>query len=213
MNTHEYRKQLHLIHWLASNNEFHLFFTMRDIRPKSTYKRFCSTSADESGYLYRNRSAKGLIQTFKASYKIRGGRNRESEFHHLLIHEAGVGRSHFLNENCGHIHLAIGFKPSSRFYGNPTAHMDEFMARVQGGLGADSGRKWEGSHRWSDFCSSLANDNSNYLIQDSKKVAAYMAKPEYGTLNGGCFSKQPEFWSLPNQPTARDLFLPPLAAM
>ena len=213
MRNEAYREQLNLIKWLASNNEFHLFFTMRDIRPKSSYNRFCSTAPNESGYLYRSRSAKGLIKTFMASYKIRGGRNRDPEFHHLLIHEAGVGRSHFLNENCGHVHIAIGFKPSSRFYGNPTAHMDEFMVRVKGGVGVDSDRKWEGSHRWCDFCSSLANDNSNYLIQNSKKVAAYLAKPEFGTLNGGCFSKQPEFSSLPNQPNARDLFIPSLPVM
>ena len=213
MNTNEYRKQLHLINWLALKNEFQLFFTMRDIRPKSSYNRFCSTAPNESGYLYRSRSAKGLIKTFMASYKIRGGRNRDPEFHHLLIHEAGVGRSHFLNENCGHVHIAIGFKPSSRFYGNPTAHMDEFMVRVKGGVGVDSQRRWEGSHRWCDFCSSLGNQNTNYLIQDHSKVAAYLAKPEFGTLNGGCFSKQPEFSSLPNQPNARDLFIPSLPVM
>ncbi len=69
--------------------------------------------------------------------------NREPEFHHLLIHEAGVGRSHFLKENCGHIHLAIGFKRSSRFYDDPAAHMAEFMVRVKGGTGPDSGRKWD----------------------------------------------------------------------
>jgi hypothetical protein len=178
MRNEAYREQLNLIKWLASNNEFHLFFTMRDIRPKSSYNRFCSTAPNESGYLYRSRSAKGLIKTFMASYKIRGGRNRDPEFHHLLIHEAGVERSHFLNESCGHIHVAIGFKRSSRFYDDPAAHMAEFMVRVKGGVGVDSDRKWEGSHRWCDFCSSLANDNSNYLIQDPKKVAAYMAKPE-----------------------------------
>jgi hypothetical protein len=31
-----------------------------------------------------------------------------------------------------------------------------------------------------------------------------MAKPELGSLNGGCFSKQPDFSTLPNQ-TARNL--------
>ncbi len=213
MNNEAYRQQLNLIKWLASNNEFQLFLTMRDTRPKSAYTRFSSTAPNESGYLFRARNAKGLIQTFKASYKIRGGRDREPEFHHLLIHEAGVGRSHFLKENCGHIHLAIGFKRSSRFYDDPAAHMAEFMVRVKGGTGPDSGRKWIGSHRWCDFCSSLGNQNTNYLIKDSQKVAAYMAKPELGSLNGGCFSKQPDFSTLPNQPTAKDLFLPPLGVM
>ena len=64
-----------------------------------------------------------------------------------------------------------------------------------------------------DCCSSLGNQNTNYLIQDHSKVAAYMAKPEFGSLNGGCFSKQPDFSTLPNQPTAKDLFLPPLGVM
>jgi len=51
------------------------------------------------------------------------------------------------------------------------------------------------------------------LIKDSKKVAAYMAKPELGSLNSGCFSKQPDFSTLPNQPAAKDLFLSPLGVM
>ena len=213
MRNEAYREQLNQIKWLASNNEFQLFLTMRDTRSKSAYTRFSSTAPNESGYLSRAKNAKGLLQTFKASYKIRGGRDREPEFHHLLIHEAGVGRSHFLKENCGHIHLAIGFKRSSRFYDDPAAHMEEFMERVKGGTGPDSGRKWIGSHRWCDFCSSLGNQNTNYLIKDSKKVADYMAKPELGSLNGGCFSKHPHFSTLPNQPSAKDLFLPPLGVM
>ena len=73
MRNEAYREQLNQIKWLASNNEFHLFFTMRDIRPKSSYNRFCSTAPDESGYLYRSRSAKGLIKTFMASYRFAVG--------------------------------------------------------------------------------------------------------------------------------------------
>ena len=214
MTNEDYRQELNLIKWLALNNDFQLFLTMRDIRPAKDYKSFRSTHSNEMGYKCRLDSAKGLLNIFRQAYKIRSRRKGNFEFYYLLIHEAGVGREHFLKENCAHLHIAIGFKPSSRFYSRPDAHMGEFLAKVSGGIGPDSGKKWEGAFSWCDFCSSLSNQNEKFVIQNQEAVAQYLAKAETGSLNGSCFSKQPD-WSknLPNIPRDEDLVLEPLGVM
>ncbi|MDB4317625.1 hypothetical protein N9999_02410, partial [bacterium] len=105
-------------------------------------------------------------------------------------------------ERCGHLHIAIGWKKKSRFYEDPTKHMNDFVREVK--------RRFS----WMDFCSSLANEDTQFLIQNKRAVGNYMSKPEIGMINGACFSKQP-LWSenLPHLPSDQDLVLEPLGAI
>ena len=76
------------------------------------------------------------------------------------------------------------------------------------------GKRVIGKFGWCDFCSSLANKDNQYLIQNKGAVANYMSKPEIGLINGGCFSKQPfPSPNLPHLPSNQDLRLEPLGAM
>ncbi|MDB4455013.1 hypothetical protein N9138_01005 [bacterium] len=214
METEAYRQELKFIEQTIALNDFKLFLTIRDTRPKETNKAFRMTDEAGGGYLNRERVFDKLIAIFRQAYGLRGGKN--PDFFWFAIHESGVSRKHFLKEDCGHLHVGIGFKKHSKFYDHPTAHLEKFVLKVKGASKNQSptGERILGAFSWCDFCSSLANKDKNYLIQNQAAVANYMAKPEIGTIRGGCFSKRP-FWSenLPKLPSDKDLVLEPLGVM
>lgn len=202
MDNEAYRQELRFIEKVIELNDFQLFLTMRDTRPADTYKEFRKTDKLGSGYANRERVLKRLMTTLRQTYGLRGGRDKDLEFYWFAIHEAGVGRKHFLKPDCAHLHVAIGWEKNSRFYEDPTKHMNDFVSEVK--------RRFS----WMDFCSSLANEDTQFLIQNKRAVGNYMSKPEIGMINGACFSKQP-VWSknLPTLPSDQDLRLEPLGAM
>ena len=215
MENEHYRQELRFIEKVVELNDFQLLLTMRDTRPSDTYKAFRKTDNLGSGYKNRENCCKRLITTFRQVYGVRG-RTDDLDFFWFAIHESGVGRKHFLKPHCSHLHIAIGWKISSSFHKQPDKHMKDFVLKVKGVSKKDSvdGRRVIGKFCWCDFCSSLANEDNHYLIQNKGAVANYMAKPEVGMINGGCFSKQ-AFWSknLPHLPSNHDLRLEPLGAM
>jgi hypothetical protein len=215
MKNEDYRRELKFIEKVVELNEFQLFLTMRDTRPVNTYKEFRKTDKTGSGYENREKCLKQLMTIFRQAYNIRGGKE-DLDFFWFAINESGVGRKHFLKEDCGHLHIAIGWKRESRFYKDPAKHLKDFVLKVKGCNKADSptGQRIIGKFSWCDFCSSLANEENQYLIQNKEAVKIYMSKPEVGLINGACFSKQP-LWSpnLPHLPSDQDLRLEPLGAM
>lgn len=210
-----YRQELHFIRETIRLNEFQLFFTFRDLRPKNRYRTFRLTDPLGEGYRKRVEVTMRLMSLFRRVYRIRGGRNRSCEVFYFGIHESSVGRKHWLHDDSGHIHLCIGFKKESRYYENPQMHLEEFIQKV-----SDSK-----DLRWLDCCFSEKNKNTQtitekdnekivkktrkqdakYTIQNQEKIASYMSKQEVGTINGECFSKQP-FWS-------KDVRLPPVSRL
>tara|TARA_B100001057_G_scaffold433455_1_gene462366 strand:+ start:207 stop:854 length:648 start_codon:yes stop_codon:yes gene_type:complete len=215
MENEAYRQELKFIEKVVELNEFQLFLTMRDTRPADTYKEFRKTDKIGSGYVNRKKICEHLMTTFRQAYGVRGGKN-DLDFFWFAINESGVGNRHFLKSDCGHLHIAIGWKKSSPFYENPAKHMDEFVLKIKGVSKKESadGKRVIGKFGWCDFCSSLANKDNQYLIQNKGAVANYMSKPEIGLINGGCFSKQPfPSPNLPHLPSDQDLRLEPLGAM
>ena len=203
MTNQDYRLQLTFIRKTIELNDFQMFFTMRDLRNKTAYKKFRSTSADCSGYLEREKSCKRLMDTFRRAYGLRGGKGNKKEFYYFAVNEAGVGEKHWLSEDSGHLHICVGWAKDSRYYSNPRAYLDRFIELVNDKY----------SLRWASFCCSLKNKNRKYTIENKERVARYMGKAETGTLNGGNFSKEP-FWDGPIQlPADRDLVLDPLPLM
>ena len=215
MENETYRQELKFIEKVVELNEFQLFLTMRDTRPANTYKEFRKTDEAGTGYENRAKCLKQLMTTFRQAYNVRGGKEN-LEFYWFAIHEAGVSRKHFLKPDCGHLHIAIGWKRESRFYKDPAKHLKDFVLKVKGCKESESptGQRIIGKFSWCDFCSSLANEENQFLIQNKAAVANYMSKPEVGLINGACFSKMP-FWSpnLPYLPSDQDLRLEPLGAM
>ena len=215
MENEAYRQELKFIEKVVELNDFQLFLTMRDTRPADTYKEFRKTDNFGSGYVNRKKICELLMTTFRKAYGIRGGKN-DLDFFWFAVNESGVGRNHFLKLDCGHLHVAVGFKKHTKFYNQPTKHLEDFVLKVKGCNESESltGKRVIGKFGWSDFCSSLANKDNQYLIQNKGAVANYMSKPEIGQLNDGCFSKAP-FWSpnLPHLPSNQDLRLEPLGAM
>ena len=201
MENEPYRQELNFIEKVVELNDFQLFLTMRDTRPADTYKEFRKTDEFGSGYANRKKCLERLMTTFRQAYRLRGGK-KDLDFYWFAIHEAGIGRQHFLKQDCGHVHVSIGWKKNSRFYKDPAKHHNDFV------------RKVKRCFSWMDFCSSLANEDTQFLIQNKMAVANYMSKPEVGLINGYCFSKQP-VWSenLPHLPSDQDLRLEPLGAM
>ncbi|MDB4716075.1 hypothetical protein OAF92_00755 [bacterium] len=216
MENEDYRQELKFIEKVVELNDFQLFLTMRDTRPADTYKEFRKTDEFGSGYANRTKCLERLMTIFRQTYGIRGGKNKNLDFYWFAIHEAGVSRKHFLKPDCGHLHIAIGWKKDSSFYNNPAKHLKDFVLKVKGCKKSESqtGQRIIGKISWCDFCSSLANEENQYLIQNKRAVANYMSKPEIGMINGCCFSKQP-VWSpnLPLLPSDQDLRLEPLGAM
>ena len=215
MENEAYRQELNFIEKVVQLNDFQLFLTMRDTRPAHTYKEFRKTDKFGSGYKNRERCLEHLMTTFRQAYEVRGGK-KDLDFYWFAIHEAGVGRKHFLKQDCGHLHIAIGWKRESRFYKDPAKHLKEFVLKVKGckEIESPTGKRIIGKFEWTNFCSSLANEDNQFLIQNKMAVANYMGKPEVGLINGSCFSKQP-VWSenLPHLPSDQDLVLEPLGAI
>ena len=226
-----YRQELHFIRETIRANEFQLFFTFRDLRPKNRYRKFRSTDPLGEGYRYRVKVTKRLMSLFRKVYGIRGGRNRRCEVFYFGVHEASVGRDHWLHEDSAHIHLLIGFKPDSRYYNNPRTHLEDFIRQVDEEkdlrwldccfseknkqttesyekLGPDTGYTFQLPFKpleGKDFEKKTREKDAHYTIQNQEKIASYLAKAELGTINGECFSKQP-FWS-------RDVTLPPVSRL
>jgi hypothetical protein len=108
------------------------------------------------------------------------------EYFFVAVHEAGVGRSHILTEDAGHLHIAIGFRKESRFYKDPLKHFTEFQNSLKS------------KFRWMDCCFSLRNQIDQSLIENQNSISSYMAKHESGSMAGRPFFKSPVFWNVPS---------------
>ena len=80
MTNQDYRLQLTFIRKTIELNDFRMFFTMRDLRNKTAYKKFRSTSPDCAGYLEREKSCKRLMDTFRRAYGLGGGKGNKQAF-------------------------------------------------------------------------------------------------------------------------------------
>ncbi|MDB4465117.1 hypothetical protein N9057_02395 [Akkermansiaceae bacterium] len=200
MNNSEYRRQLLFIRKTIELNDFQLFFTLRDLRNKDSYLKFRSTAPDDLGYYEREKTCHKLMECFRRAYRIRGGKNNKDKFFYFGVHESGLGEKHWLSDDAGHCHLAVGFTKDSKYYSNPKAHLDKFLVFIKGRY----------SLKWISFCSSLRNEDQVYTIVNKNKVAGYMSKAETGILNGSNFSKHPFFKGSIRLPDEKDLILKPL---
>lgn len=178
-----YRQEQAAIDETLKQDEYHFFLTLRDKRPSDEYRSFRRT--DEWGYYNRDRIVTRVIGVFRKSYGIRSPRRSKPEYFDAVIHEAGVGRSHVLTREAGHLHLAIGFRKESRFYRDPLKHFAEFQMALKS------------LFPWLDCCFSLGNRGKQILIEDQASFAAYMTKHEKGEMKGEPFMKRPTFWNVP----------------
>lgn len=179
-----YRQEQAAIDETLKQDEYHIFLTLRDKRPSDEYRAFRRT--DEWGYANRDRIATRVMGVFRKSYRIRSPRCAQPEYFDAVIHEAGVGRSHILTRDAGHLHLAIGFRKESRFYRDPLKHFAEFQKALK--------RLFP----WLDCCFSLGNRGKQILIEDQISVVAYMTKHEKGAIDGEPFFKRPIIWNVPS---------------
>jgi hypothetical protein len=179
-----YRQEQAAIDETLKQNEFHFLLTLRDKRPSDEYRAFRRT--DEWGYANRDRIATRVMGVFRKSYRIRSPRRSKPQFYDSVFHEAGVGRSHIVTKDSGHLHLVIGFRKESRFYRDPLKHFAEFKTALTK------------LFPWLDCCFSLGNRGAQILIKDQASVAAYMAKHEKGAIDGEPFMKRPTFWNAPS---------------
>ena len=64
--------------------------------------------------------------------------------------------------------IAVGFKKHTKFYNQPTKHLEDFVLKVKGCSESESltGKRIIGKFSWCDFCSSLAKKDNQYLIQN-----------------------------------------------
>ena len=180
----QYRQEESAIDETLKQDEYHFFLTLRDKRPSDEYRAFRRT--DEWGYYNRDKIAARVMGAFRKSYGIRSPRRSKPKFYDAVIHEAGVGRSHILTRDAGHLHLAIGFRKESRFYREPLKHFAEVLKALKRQL------------PWLDCCFSIGNCGKQILIEDQASVAAYMAKHEKGAIDGEPFMKRPFFWNAPS---------------
>jgi hypothetical protein len=177
-----YRQELTALKEAMDQNEFHFFLTLKDTRHKESYRSFRRT--DEWGYAKRDEISKRVMGVFRSSYRIRSPKRAKPEYFDVVIHEAGVGRSHVLTEDAGHLHIAIGFTKESRFYQDPLKHFPAFEKALK--------RLFP----WLDCCLSLANRGAQILIEDQVGVGDYMSKHERGAIDGSPFFKRPSFWNV-----------------
>lgn len=202
MNNIDYRRQQQFIMKTIEMNNFQLFFTLRDLRQKGSYKSFRSTSGDGIGYYEREKIWRTMFDIFRRAYRLRGGHKNRKDFFYFGIHESGVGRKHWLCDDSGHLHVAIGFTKNSRYYIEPKRHLDRFLEMLNA----------KPRLNWLDLCMSttLADGKKLFSINNKKAVARYMAKVEIGSINGGNFSKNPFFDGEIQLPESEDLILEPL---
>lgn len=183
-NENAYRQEQEALNEVLKQNEFHFFLTLRDTRPSDGFRSFRRT--DEWGYAERDKIASQVLGIFRRCYKIRSPKRSQPEYFDVVIHEAGVGRSHVLTEDAAHLHIAIGFKKESQFYRDPLKHFSEFQKALK--------RLFP----WLDCCDSLGNRGEKLLIENQFSVGEYMAKLEKGLIDGAPFFKRPIFWNVPS---------------
>lgn len=181
-NENAYRQEQEALNEVLKQNEFHFFLTLRDTRPSDRYRSFRRT--DETGYTNRDKLIPRIMGIFRKSYGIRSRRSSNPEYFDVVVHEAGVGRSHVLGEDAAHLHIVIGFRKESRFYRNPLKHFATFLNALKE------------QFPWLDCCHSLGNRGVQNLIDEQTNVTAYMSKHEKGAIDGGVFFKRPLFWNV-----------------
>ena len=202
-----YNIEQEISRWIIDHNSFQLFFTYRDSRPIGEYKKYRQTDQLGEGTRHRERLTKKVMSIFKQVYGIKGKITKDSELFYYCVNESGVSKKEkAVHKDRGHNHLLIGFKPSSKWYYNPTERIKDFENYLKGKpvdcLKRKDGRefKTEGKFKWLDLCTSLGNKEEVYPIKDKILVADYLAKIEKGTISHSPFFKQPFF--------AGDILLP-----
>ena len=187
-NENACRQEQEVLNQTLKQNEFHFFLTLRDKRPSERFRSFRRT--DETGIAYRDKMISRIMGVFRKCYGIRSrrgsARRAKAQYFDVAIHEAGVGRSHILTKDSGHLHLAIGFRKESPFYRDPLKHFAEFQ------------RALTRLFPWLDCCFSIGNRGAEILIEDQASVAAYMSKHEKDVIEREPFMKRPIFWNVPS---------------
>jgi len=178
-------------------NDFQLFFTIKDKRPKNSYKRFRNTDQLDSGHIERQKVVSRVMSYFKRVYKIRGKITPESEIFYYCISESGKGNDKQLTHNGGHCHLLIGFKMWSKYYWNPAERIEDFKKYITGrsevSCFKEGFKTKNNKFAYLDICTSLENKGEVEVIYRKFNVADYCSKEELGTLHHTKFYKSP-FW-------------------
>jgi hypothetical protein len=219
MNPEErfYKLEQETIRWVVDHNEFQIFLTLRDSRPKDSYRKFRRTDQFGDGYRYRQQVTKKIINCFKRVYGIKGKVDGHSELFFYALHESGCDKKKkTVHKDAGHIHCLIGFKPHSKFYDHPDKRIKDFENYLKGKTvdclqrKDGSSFKTSGELKWINLCTSLKNEDLIHVIKDKYALSDYVAKEESGTISHSRFSKQPFFGGdikLPNRFDLSDTLL------